>query len=66
MTLEGFENISSLEGITLGIDWNYFKVSIINKMGSGIKPGQARPTRRLFWIFYFGGERGLVVRALDF
>ena len=26
MTLEGFEEISSLDGITLGIDWKYFKV----------------------------------------
>jgi len=25
VTLEGFENISSLEGVTLGIDWKYFK-----------------------------------------
>ena len=26
VTLEGFENILSLDGITLGIDWKYFKV----------------------------------------
>lgn len=25
VTLEGFEDTSSLDGITLGIDWNYFK-----------------------------------------
>lgn len=25
VTLEGFENISTLEGITLGIDWKYFR-----------------------------------------
>ncbi|KAJ7363456.1 hypothetical protein OS493_009610 [Desmophyllum pertusum] len=25
VTLEGFESVSSLEGITLGIDWKYFK-----------------------------------------
>jgi len=25
VTLEGFENISSLEGVTLGVDWKYFK-----------------------------------------
>jgi len=29
VTLEGFENISSLEGVTLGVDWKYFKVSIV-------------------------------------
>lgn len=27
VTLEGFENISTLEGITLGIDWKYFEDS---------------------------------------
>ena len=28
VTLDGFDDIASLDGITLGIDWKYFKVLI--------------------------------------